>query len=809
MEALLKDVRYAFRDLLKRPGFTAIVVITLALGIGANTAIFSVINAVLLNSLPYKEPGRIAMLWGKNPQLHLNMTEFPIAYSDFIDLRAQSQSFESLSALYPNSVNLAGDAAPEHVGGANVSANFFQMLGIAPALGRSFLSDEEQLGKDKVVILSNDLWQRRFGSDPGLVGKTIRLDGESNTVVGIMPAVFEFPQRNDMLLSYGFPRQVEVWKPITPEIQELKSRGNHVLIVMGRLKAGITLPQAQSEVSSLATNLARQNPNFLFPDWNVALVPLQEQVIGKIRPALMVLFGAVGFVLLIACANVANLMLARAATRQKEIAIRSALGASSFRLIRQLLTESVMLSLAGGLAGLLLALWCMAVIPSLMPASIPRIGKIGLDSRVLGFTVVVSLLTGIVFGLLPALQSAKPNLNEVLKEGGRSATESRHRTRSLFVISEIALTFVLLIGAGLLVKSFLRLQQVDPGFDPKNVLAMQIDLPQSKYPESRQWSEFFNQLTEKVKALPGVKSVGWTWQVPLGGSDASTGFIIEGRSTDSEQAPLAGSRRVDSGYFRTIGTPILQGREFTEQDKQNPSRPIIINETMARRFWRDESPLGKRIKVLGASREIVGIAKDMKYSAIDSETVPEMYFQSNLRFMNLLVRTESDPLQMVSAIRREVEAIDKDQPISEVTTLEQRVSNSVAARRFNMLLTTVFAGVALALALIGLYGVMSYTVTQSTREIGIRMALGAQSGSVLKLMVSQGFVLTVIGMAIGLGACMGLTRLMKALLFGVSPTDTLTFVSVGSLLAFVALAACYFPARRATKIDPLVALRYE
>ncbi len=807
MENLWQDARHAMRMLIKTPGFTFVAVTALALGIGANTAIFSVVNAVLLNSLPYKDPGQVTMLWGKNSQLHLSMTDFPISYGDFIDLREQSQSFESISALYPNSLNLTGHGDPERIGGANVSANFFQTLGIEPDSGRSFLPEEERPGNDNVVILSHGLWQRRFGADPDLIGKAIRLNGESHTVVGILPARFEFPQRDDLLLSYGFSRQVDVWKPITPGIEELQSRGNRVLIVMGRLKSGLRLEQAQAEVNSVYAAVAQLHPDVSHE--SVALVSLQEQVVGKIRPSLLVLLATVGFVLLTACANVANLMLARAATRQKEIAIRSALGASPFRIIRQLLTESVILSLAGGLVGLLFALWGTEIILALSPTDIPRIGKIGLDGRVLGFTLVVSLLTGIIFGLAPALQSSRPNLNEMMKEGGRSATGARHRTRSLFVIAEVALALVLLIGACLMIKSFSNLQKVDPGFDARNLLAAQIDLPLSKYPESRQWNEFFNRLIERVEALPGVKSVGLTWQVPLGGSDAATGFTMEGRPTDSDQSPMAGIRRVNSGYFRTIGTLIEQGREFTEADRQSAVRPIIINKAMARRFWPDESPLGKRITVLGASREIIGIAKDVKYTAIDADAAPEMYVQSSLWFMSLLVRTDSDPLSMVAAIRREVESIDKDQPISDVRTLEQRVAASVSAKRFSMLLMTIFAVVAVLLAVVGIYGVMSYSVTQNTREIGIRMALGATRKDVLALVIGNGIALTITGLALGLVVAFGVTRFMASLLYGVSATDAITFAVVATALAVVAVGACYLPAHRATKIDPMVALRYE
>ncbi|HKY03560.1 MAG TPA: ABC transporter permease, partial [Blastocatellia bacterium] len=708
---------------------------------------------------------------------------------------------------YPNSVNLTGDTDPERVGGVNVSANFFQMLGIVPAEGRSFLPEEEQPGNDRVVILSYGLWQRRFGSDPGLVGKTITLDGESHSVVGILPARFEFPQRDDLLLSYGFASQVEVWKPITSEIGELKRRGNRVLIALGRLRSGVTLKQAQAEIDSVYAAIIERHPNVSHK--SLGLVPLQEMVVGNIRPSLLVLFGAVGFVLLIACANVANLMLARAVARQKELAIRVALGAGPLRVIRQLLTESILLSLAGGLVGSLLALWGIDLMLALSPAGIPRVAEIGLDIEVFGFTLIVSLLTGIIFGLMPALQASRPNLNETLKEGGRSASIARHRTRNLFVIAEVALTFLLLIGAGLMVRSFSNLQKVDPGFDAKNTLTMQVDLPLSKYPEPRQWGEFFDSLVGKIEALPGVKAVGLTWQVPLGGSDAATSFMIEGRSTDSEQSPSAGIRRVNSGYFRAMGTPILQGREFTEADRQSPVRPIIINETMSRRFWPDDSPLGKRITVLGASREIIGIAKDVKYTAIDAEPSPEMYTDSKLWSMTLLVRTQADPLNLVAGIKREVELLDKDQPISGVTTLEDRVAASVSARRFNMLLLTIFAVMAMVLAVVGIYGVVSYTVTQNTREIGIRIALGATRKDVLSLVIGNGMVLTLIGLVIGFGAALLLTRLMTSLLFGVSATDPVTYACVAAALAVVALAACYIPARRAARVDPLVALRYE
>ena len=809
MDTLLQDIRYAVRTWLKNPGLAIVAVTALAIGIGANTAIFSVLNAVLLRSLPYQDPGRITMLWGKNPHLQLSMVDFPISYGDFIDLRDRSQVFESLSALYPNSVNLTGSVEPEHVGGVDVSANLFQTIGIAPVLGRSFLPEDEQPGAERVVIVSHGLWRRHFGSDPNIIGKAIQLNGESCTVIGLLPSHFEFPQRHDLLLSYGFPRQVEIWRPLTAASEELQRRGNHVLIVMGRLQTGITVEQAQSETEAVAATIARQYPETRSSGWTVALVPLHEQLVGSIRPALILLWGAVGFVLLIACANVANLLLARAASRQKEIALRQALGAGALRIVRQLLTESVMLSVAGGAAGLLLALWCTDILLALSPTSIPRIGKIGLDGRVLSFTLLLSLLTGIVFGLVPAWQSAKPDLSEALKEGGKGATGSRHRARSLFVISEIALTFVLLIGAGLMVRSFLQVQKVDLGFDPRNVLAMQINLPQSKYPEPRQRTEFFNQLTEKVGSLPGVKSVGLTWQVPLGGSDAGTSFVIEGRAAEREEAPLASIRRVDSGYFRTIATPIQEGRDFTRADRERAVSPVIINETMARRFWPGQSPIGKRIRVHGVSREIIGVAKDVRYSALDSEPTAEMYLQSNLLSMNLLVRADSVPLELVAAIRGEVASIDQDQPISDVTTLEQRVSTSVAVRRFNMLLLTLFAVVALSLAVVGIYAVVSYSVTQSTREIGIRVALGATRRDVFALVIGHGMVLTVAGISLGLAAALALTRLMTTLLFSVSATDAITFVSVSLVLAGVALAACFVPAWRATKVDPMIALRYE
>ena len=801
MNTLLQDLRYGIRMLLKNPGFAIVAVIALALGIGANAAIFSVVNAVLLRSLPYNDPDRLIVLRENKPP---QFPEFSVSPGNFLDWEKQNTVFEKLAAIRGFSYNLIDSGSePERLRGARVSAGLFEMLGVKPATGRTFVAEEDQPGHDAVVILSNKLWQRRFGADPNIIGKAITLNGSSYAVIGIMPPTFQFPDR-----------ETELFTPAAFDADQAKQHGSHYISVVGRLKPGVTLEQAHTEMNTIAARLAQAYPDSN-TGWGVTLFPMQEYEAREIKPALLLLLGAVALVLLIACANVANLLLARATARQREIAIRTALGASRWRVIRQLLTESILLSLVGGGMGLLMAVWGIDFLLALAPEDLPR-GQGGtLDARVLGFTILITLLTGVVFGLAPALQASKPNLNETLKEGGRGLAGGHHRVRSSLVITEVALALVLLVGAGLLIRSFMRLQQVDPGFNPENALAVSVSLPAKKYAEDEQQAAFFKQLIEKVSALPGVVAVGATQSVPIQG-DYVLGFNIQGRPPDAPgQEPSTNYYAVSPGYFKAMGITLLRGRLFTEQDKKDAPPVALINETMAKKFFAGEDPIGKGINVTNGPekfREIVGIVSDVKQYGLDQPTpvqTYEPYPQEPFSGMTLIVRTEGNPTVLSEGIRKEVLSIDKDQPVSRVRTLEQIVSESVAKQRFSMLLLGIFAVVALILAAVGLYGVMSYAVTQRTHEIGIRMALGAQQRDVIKLVVGQGMLLALIGVGLGLVASLALTRVMTTLLFGVGATDPLTFLTIPALLIGVALAASFVPARRAMKVDPMIALRYE
>ncbi|HKP88121.1 MAG TPA: ABC transporter permease [Blastocatellia bacterium] len=802
MENLLKDVRYGIRMLTRNLGFTVVAVMTLALGIGANAAIFSVVNAVLLRPLPYADPDRLMIIREtKLPQF----PEFSVSPGNFLDWQKQNTVFERLVSISGGAFNLIGTGEPERLQGLRVTDGFFATLGAQPQIGREFLPEEDQPGHGNVVILSHGLWQRRFGGDENILNQTMTLNGQSYTVVGVMPATFRFGGRS-----------TDLWTPMAFTAQQAQSHGGHYLQTIGRLKPDATLEQARTEMSAIADRLAEQYPD-ANAGWNVKIMPMLEYSVRSIKPALIILLYAVAFVLLIACANVANLLLARAASRQKEVAIRTALGAGRWRIIRQLLTESVLLSLAGGVAGLLLAMWGMSLLLSLAPENLPRVRDVSLDGRVLAFTAAITLLTGLSFGLVPALQASKPNLNETLKDAGRGSTEGGHRhlVRSVLVVLEVATALMLLVGAGLMIKSFMRLQQVDPGFNPNNALTVGVSLPQRKYPEDDQKSAFYTQLIERLSALPGAQAVGASHVLPFS-DDYVLGFLIEGRPPypDGED-PSTNYYAVSADYFRAMGIPLIRGRLFTEHDNKKSPRVAIINETMAKKFFPDEDPIGKRIHVTNGPvvyREIVGIVGDVKHYDLETEAPPqtyEPYLQQPFSFMTLVVRTAGDSRNLSAAIRSEVLNIDKEQPVSSIKALDQLVSDSISEQRFAMLLLGVFAAVAMLLAAVGIYGVMSYAVTQRTHEIGIRMALGAGQRDVLKLIVGHGMLLTLIGVALGLFVSFLGTRVMTAMLFGVSATDLTTFAVFAVSLTAVALLACAVPARRALKVDPMVALRYE
>lgn len=808
MHTLLQDLRYAVRMLWRNPAVTGVAIIALALGVGANTAIFSVVNAVLLRPLPYAEPDRLVRLSEDSPQV----PQMSISYPNFLDWREQNQVFTGLAAMQFRNLNLIGVDEPERLSGRAVSADFFHVLGVQPALGRSFSPDEDRPNANRVALISYGLWQRRFGSAPELIGRQLNLSGEIYTVIGILPA------------DYRFGTPTDVFVPIGLRADQMTERGNHPgIYAIARLKPGVTVEQARSEIVSLAERIAQQ---YGMVGNSATLVPLRELFVGDVRTPLLILLGAVGFVLLIACANVANLLLARAASRSKEVAVRTALGAGRLRLIRQLLTESLLLAVLGGAAGLLLAIWGIDALRNMSIDSLPSTAVINLDARVLVFTMFVSLLTGVVFGLAPALEASKLDLTDTLKEGGRGGTPSvsRHRVRSLLIVSEIALSLVLLIGAGLLIRSFMRIQEVDAGFNAENLLTVQISRA-VKPDEGSKVAGFFNQLVERIGAVPGVEAVAFSNGLPfLGASDTS--FAIEGRpKPEPGKQPQTMLYITSPDYLRAMGIRLLKGRFFTAQDTQRSLRVAVIDEAFARQQFPNEDPLGRRIAGDGDNMpgaEIVGVVAHVKHFGLDTaaENIqPQLYFAFNQipdKFqpqlagrVNLIVRTASDPLNFSAAVRHEVQALDKNQPVYNVSTMEQTLSQSLATQRLAATLLAIFAGVALILAAVGIYGVMAYSVTQRTHEIGVRMALGAQQGDVLKIIIGQGMLLALIGVGVGLIAAFALTRVMSSILYGISATDPATFAVIALLLFLVALIANYIPARRAAKVDPLVALRYE
>jgi predicted permease len=806
MTTLIQDLRYGIRMLFKQPGFTIVAVLALTLGIGADSAIFSVVNAVLLRPLPYPDSERLVVLRERSPQLE----GMSVAYPNFLDWREQNNAFENIGVFRRQSYNLTGSGEPERLIGWQLSADVFRALKVTPARGRLFTYDEDKPGANPVVVLSHGLWQRRFGGDPNILEQTMTLDGRSFSVIGVMPPGFQFPRPG-----------AELWAPVGQVSKDpgWENRGNHPgLTGIARLKPGVTVDQAREDMEIVAANLEKQ-----YPDSNtgnrVSITPALENVIRGIRPALLVLLGAVGFVLLIACANVANLLLARAAARQKEIAIRTALGASRWRIVRQLLTESILLSLIGGTLGLLLARLGVKLLVAISPNSIPRSEEINLDSRVLAFTIGVSVLTGIIFGVAPALHASKPDFNETLKDAGRGSTGKRHLFRSGLVVSEVALTLVLLIGAGLMIRSFYRLQQVDPGFNHEHLLTFNVSLPQKKYPEDQQKTSFYEQLAEKLRGLPGVQIVGLSSGLPLGNNGWQTSFVVEGQpAPDPGKTPLTEACVVSPDYFQAMGITLVKGRNFTEQDVKDAPHVTVIDEEFVRRYFPDIEPIGQHIRPGGNSpknplAEVVGVVRRVKMDGLseDSNRVQSYYPLRQLPFggMTIVVKTANDPMGTVSAAREQVLSIDPDQPVYNVNTMEQLRSASIAPNRLNLMLLASFAAVALILATVGIYGVMAYSVTQRTHEIGIRMALGARQTDVLGMVVRQGMKLAIGGLAIGLVGAWLATRAMTSLLFGVSATDPLTFVVISVVLIGVALGACFVPARRATKVDPMIALRYE
>jgi putative ABC transport system permease protein len=807
METLWQDLRYSGRMLLKHPGFTLISVLTLSLGIGANTAIFSIVNAVLLRPFPYEAPERL-VIPGESKSGTRGGTS--LSYPNFADWKDDRTVLDGASAVRPNeNYNFTGSGEPERLIGRLVSAGFLTTLGIKPLLGRDFLAEDDRQGATPTVILSYGLWSRRFGNDQSIIGRPITLNNTSYTVVGVTPSDFQFGMDADVTIPIGL------------SAERFKSRGADPGIgAVARLKPNVSLEQAEAELNVIYARLEQQYPE---PNTKrrVYLTPLHESFVGDVRQPLLILLGSVGLVLLIACANVANLLLVRSSTRRREISVRVALGASGWRITRQLLTESVVLAAIGGVLGVLLAHWGTSFIAYQLPDSIPRLREAYVDGRVLGFTLGVSLLTGLLFGLAPALQASRLNLTETLKEGDRGSSGSRQRLRSVLVVSEVALTLTLLVGAGLLIQSFRRVLQVDPGFKPENLLTMQVSV---NNPDGHQVAAFFQQLQENVRRLPGVSSVAVSNGIPLGVANHPIFIIVDRPLPEKGREPGGIRYTVSPDYFQTMGIELLKGRLFNSQDTPNTPAVVIIDEALAQQHFQNEDPIGKRLAQSTSgtpSHEIVGVVRHVEHNNLDGVTVrtPQFYFNFNqippgrlpgsTRRINLLTRTDVEPMSLTSAVRGQIAALNKDQAVFNVRTMDQIVSQSVAARRFSMMLLSVFAIVALVLASIGIYGMMSYSVAQRTREIGLRMTLGAQRGNVLRLVIGQGMKLALVGVGLGLVASLALTQTMKNLLFGVSPTDPLTFAGIALLLALVALLACWVPARRATKVDPIVALRYE
>jgi putative ABC transport system permease protein len=805
MRTLLQDLKYGARVLAKAPGFTLVAVFVTALGIGANTAIFSVVNAVLLRPLPYEQPERLVRAYGVHEKR--GVTSMSISFLNFSDLREQGTTFDGLAAYSDTTSALTGAGAPEQVAAVQSSGELFEVLGARAALGRTLSRADERPGGAPVAVISHGTWQRRYGGDPAIVGRAVMLDGKPLTVVGVLRPDFQFLFANE---------PAEFFVPLDPKGDMEVQRGAGFLEVVGRLKEGVTLEQAADEARAVAARLAEAHPEENMGR-GFRLAGAHEEMVGSLRPTLLVLLAAVGFVLLIACANVANLLLVRASRRGRELAIRVALGAGRGRVVRQLLTESLLLSTLGGAAGLLFAMWGVALISSFVPSDVPRFGEAGLDPAVLLFTLAASVLTGVVFGLAPALQASRVDLNESLKEGGRGSTEGgKGRVRAALVIAEVAVSLVLLVGAGLLVKSFVRLRATDPGLDPRGVLTAAVALPETRYSKDEQITGFYERVLGRVAALPGVEASAAVMPLPLGDSNMSTTFYVGGRPDPGPGAqPSSAARVITPDYLRAMGIPLVRGRAFTERDTAEAPMVILINEELARQHFPGEDPLGKRL-VLGLNDidgEIVGVVGSVRHRRLSTAAGPEYYVplrQVPFGSLSLVVRARTDdPAQLAASLRAAVGEIDRELPVYRVRTMGALVAESVARQRFSMTLLAAFAALALVLAAVGVFSVMSFLVTQRTHEIGIRMALGAQARDILRMVVGGGMTLTVAGVSVGLLAAFGLTRLMSSLLYEVSATDPYVFAGVALLLALVALAACLVPALRATKVDPMEALRHE
>ncbi|HSB29495.1 MAG TPA: ABC transporter permease [Pyrinomonadaceae bacterium] len=813
---MYQDLKYAFRILLKNPLVTVVAVATLALGIGANTAIFSVLNAVVLRPLPYADPDRLVVVW----ETIAGNERRSVAPGNFTDWRAQNKTFSDLAATFYGNFNLTGDGPAERINGATVTSNLMSTLGVPARLGRTFQTDDDEHQDRRLAIISDSLWQRRFGRAQDVTGKTISIDESSYTVVGVMPPGFKFPVQSEIWVL-GRDRNAVSMSLISqfPKNDWTHERDAHFMSVVGRLKPGVGLSQAQADIAAIAQRLEHD-----FPPTNAGLgsnvIPLHTHIVGNVKTLLSILLGAVAFVLLIACTNVASLLLARATQRDREFAVRRAVGASGRRLVRQLLTESIVLSFIGGLVGLGLSVWVVSLFVKLSPGDIPRLEEASVDLRLLGFTFLVSLLTGLAFGIWPALHASGGSLNQSLKDAGLKASEGkqRRRSRNVLIATELALAQVLLIGAGLLMVSYVRASQIDPGFNPDHVLSAKIAPSAKKYPDPKSRVQFYSQVIEQLRTLPGVKSVGMVMNLPLSGASMNRGFRVEGRPEPKADENVAMDYQVvNNDYFATLEIPILRGRGLTEQDDETAARVIVVNEAMATRYWPNENPVGKRMAIGESSKDtswrtIVGVVGNVRHAGLTEEPVPCAFIDyrqdiESWSRMAFVMKTKTEPSSLMSTVRSSLVAIDPQQPVYAIEPLAKLIESSVAPRRFVMSLIGSLAFVALALALVGIYSVISFSVNERTREIGIRMALGAKRADVLRMVLVQGMRVSAVGIIAGLAIAFALTRLLRTLLFEVSATDPGTFVCVVGLMTMVALLACYFPARRATEVDPLVALR--